>query len=68
MENTLIKVGGMSCGGCVKSVTGVLKALDGVVEVEVSLEKAEAAVTFEPTLVSREALTNAIADAGFDAS
>ena len=36
METTTIKVDGMSCGGCVKSVTGVLTALDGVAKAEVS--------------------------------
>ena len=30
MENTVIKIGGMSCQGCVKNVTGVLQALPGV--------------------------------------
>jgi selenide,water dikinase len=30
MENTVIKVGGMSCQGCVKNITGVLGALAGV--------------------------------------
>ena len=30
MNETTIKVEGMSCGGCVKNVTGVLKGLPGV--------------------------------------
>ena len=30
METTTLKVDGMSCGGCVKSVTNVLAALPGV--------------------------------------
>lgn len=68
MEHTLIKVDGMSCGGCVKSVNGVLTALPGVGKVEVSLEKGEAAVEFDAALVSREQLTAAIEDAGFDAT
>jgi len=68
MEHTLIKVDGMSCGGCVKSVNGVLTALPGVGKVEVSLEKGEAAVEFDVALVSREQLTAAIEDAGFDAT
>ncbi|WP_153131725.1 heavy-metal-associated domain-containing protein [Dechloromonas hortensis] len=67
MENTLIKVGGMSCQGCVKNITGVLTALPGVASAEVSLEAAEARVAFDPQMVSREALLGAIEDAGFDA-
>lgn len=68
METTIIKVGGMSCGGCVKSITGVLTALDGVAKAEVSLEKGEAAVEFDAAKVNRAQLAQVIEDAGFDAS
>ncbi len=68
METTTIKVGGMTCGGCVKSVTGVLTALEGVAKAEVSLEKGEAAVAFDAAKVNRAQLAQAIEDAGFDAS
>jgi copper chaperone len=67
MENTVIKVGGMSCQGCVKNITGVLSALPGVASAEVSLEAAEAKVAFDPQAVRREELLAAIEDAGFDA-
>nr|MBL8412394.1 heavy-metal-associated domain-containing protein [Dechloromonas sp.] len=67
MENTLIKIGGMSCQGCVKNITGVLTSLAGVASAEVSLEAAEAKVAFDPAALSREALLGAIEDAGFDA-
>jgi copper chaperone len=68
METTTIKVDGMSCGGCVKSVTGVLTALDGVAKAEVSLEQKQAVVEFDATKVSRVQLAQVIEDAGFDAS
>ena len=68
METTTIKVGGMSCGGCVKSITGVLTALDGVAKAEVSLEQARAVVEFDAAKVTLEQLKGAIEDAGFDAS
>ncbi|MDD2742505.1 MAG: cation transporter [Rhodocyclaceae bacterium] len=67
MENTVIKVGGMSCQGCVKNITGVLSALAGVSSAEVSLEAAEARVAFDAQTVTRAALVEAIEDAGFDA-
>ena len=67
MENTTIKVGGMSCQGCVKNITGVLTALAGVGSAEVSLEAGEAKVAYDPAQVSRDALKAAIEDAGFDA-
>ena len=68
METTTIKVDGMSCGGCVKSVTGVLTALDGVAKAEVSLEQKQAVVEFDAAKVTREQLRAAIEDAGFEAS
>ena len=67
METTTIKVDGMSCGGCVKSVTGVLTALDGVAKAEVSLEQKQAVVEFDAARVTRDQLKAVIEDAGFDA-
>ena len=68
METTIIKVDGMSCGGCVKSVTGVLTALDGVAKADVSLEQKQAVVEFDAGKVTREQLKAVIEDAGFDAA
>jgi copper chaperone len=67
MENTVIKVGGMSCQGCVKNITSVLSGMAGVSSADVSLEAGEARVAFDPQTVTREALVNAVEDAGFDA-
>ncbi len=67
MENTTIKVEGMSCGGCVKSVTNVLTALPGVAKAEVSLEDKQARVEFESGSVTREDMKRVIVDAGFEA-
>jgi copper chaperone len=58
----------MSCGGCVKSVTGVLTALDGVAKAEVSLEQKQAVVEFDAGKLTRDQLKAVIEDAGFDAS
>ena len=67
MDTVVLKVGGMSCGGCVKSVTGVLTALDGVAKADVSLEQKQAVVEFDAGKVTRDQLKAAIEDAGFDA-
>jgi len=66
MQETTIKVEGMSCGGCVNNVTGVLKGLPGVEDVQVSLEGASATVRHDPAKVSVEALRAAVEGAGFD--
>ena len=52
MQEIVIGVGGMSCQGCVKNVTGVLQALPGVERVAVSLEEAQATIAFDPAKVS----------------
>ena len=67
MQTTIIKVAGMSCGGCVKSVTNVLQALPGVKKAEVSLENAEARVEHDAN-ATRDAMKQAIVDAGFEAN
>ena len=68
MEDTVIKVGGMSCQGCVGNISGVLGGIAGVASAEVSLEAGEARVSYDPALVDRAALLAAIEDAGFDAA
>lgn len=67
METTTLKVEGMSCGGCVKSVTNVLSALPGVTKVEVALENKSARVEYDAGRVTREDMKRAIVDAGFEA-
>ena len=67
METTTIKVSGMSCGGCVKSVTNVLLALPGVAKAEVSLEQGEARIDYEAGRVSLDDMKRAVVEAGFEA-
>jgi copper chaperone len=67
MDTLVLKVTGMSCGGCVGSVTRVLQELPGVVKAEVSLEKGEAAISYDSGRVARQQMVQAIEDAGFEA-
>lgn len=66
MAEVTIKVAGMSCGGCVRNVTGVLKAMPGVTDADVSLDDGTARVVFDPAMVNQEQLRQAVSDAGFD--
>lgn len=66
MTEVTIKVSGMSCGGCVRNVTGVLKALPGVTDAEVSLDDGVAKVSYDPGSVTVDDLRQAVTDAGFD--
>ena len=67
MKNVRLTVSGMHCGGCVKSVTRVLEELEGVAEVNVSLE-GYADIQFDESKVSVAQLIETIEDAGFDAA
>jgi copper chaperone len=67
MKTTTIKIGGMSCDGCVKSITRALQAVPGVSKAQVSLERAEATIAFDPEKVPKSALVEAVQDAGFSA-
>ena len=65
MENVRFDIKGMSCQGCVASVTRVLKAVPGVTDVSVTLEPARASVAYDATRTEASALKAAIEDAGY---
>jgi len=62
----MLKVQGMSCGGCVKSVEKVLRAIDGVKNVQVSLENANVNIDYDTGKTDTVAFKSAIVDAGFE--
>lgn len=65
MQTETIKVTGMTCGHCVLSVQGVLKAVNGVSDAEVSLDTGLANVKYDETQTSSEQLKSAVRHAGF---
>ncbi|MDQ6621214.1 MAG: heavy-metal-associated domain-containing protein [Pseudomonadota bacterium] len=66
METISMVVEGMTCGGCVASVTRVLQGVTGVSDAQVTLVPGRATVTFDPARTNAEALREAIEDAGYD--
>lgn len=66
MEQTQIKVSGMTCGGCVKSIQNALNARDGVSSAEADLDSGVVSVEFDPATIQKAELEQAIVDAGFD--
>jgi copper chaperone len=68
METITLKIGGMTCMGCVSSVTRVLKAAPGVADAQVSLEPAQARVQYDSALTTPAQLKTAVEDAGYDAA
>jgi copper chaperone len=69
METITLKVDGMTCAGCVRSVKKVLEGVPGVRSVEVSLERAQATVQLDPAGAgdALAALKAAVEAAGYEA-
>jgi copper ion binding protein len=66
MATVTITVKGMTCSGCVNSVTKALKGVNGVQEANVDLEKGQATVTFDEATTNIDDLKRAVEDAGYD--
>ncbi|WP_027364070.1 CopZ family metallochaperone [Desulfotruncus alcoholivorax] len=62
MSQTVLKVEGMSCNHCKMAVEKALKAVSGVENAQVNLDKKEVVVT---GTADRDKLAKAIEDAGY---
>ena len=67
-QTTTLNINGMTCGGCVKSVTNALNQVTGVQQADVRLEKNNAVINFDDRQTNETALKQSIEDAGFEAS
>lgn len=65
MAKKTIKIEGMMCEGCVKTVTEALQKVPGISSVDVSLKKGAATVEGE---AEDDTLIRAVVDAGFRGS
>ncbi len=63
-----MKVDGMTCMACQANVKKSIKSLDGVIDVEVSLEKRMAFVTYDSLKVKPEQIRKVVNDKGYTAS
>lgn len=68
MQKVTLRVVGLHCQGCVKSLTKAFLNVNGVQQAEVSLEKGTADVVFDEGQVGVETLVDTIENAGFDGS
>ena len=66
MQKTKLKIGGMSCQHCVKTVTDALTELEGVQRAKVNLRKGEAVVRFDELHITPTHLKDAVIEAGFE--
>uniref|UniRef100_A0A2P2LSD6 HMA domain-containing protein n=1 Tax=Rhizophora mucronata TaxID=61149 RepID=A0A2P2LSD6_RHIMU len=61
-------IGGMTCAACVNSVERILRNLPGVKRAVVALATSLGEVEYDPTVIGKDDIVNAIEDAGFEAS
>lgn len=64
MANITLKVEGMSCGHCVKSIEKALNNIGASGKVDLSAKKVE--VQFDQSRLSQEAIKEAIEEQGYD--
>jgi copper chaperone CopZ len=64
----VITIEGMHCGGCASGIKAMLKRTEGVVSADVSYERKEAVVEYDPGRTTREKIVEAIANMGYKAS
>ncbi|OZB17512.1 MAG: mercuric transport protein periplasmic component [Marinobacter sp. 34-60-7] len=65
IQTVTLSVPGMTCSACPITIKLALNKVDGVSQVDVSYPDREAVITFDDTLTSVEALTQATSDAGY---
>lgn len=65
MEKVL-KVQGMSCAHCVRSVEESVGELEGISTVEVNLDRGEVTVDFDQQVVTLDQVKETIEDQGYD--
>lgn len=64
----VIDIVGMTCNSCVRSIEDKIATVAGVARITVSLADAQANVVYNASVVSAQAIAEAIDDMGFDAA
>jgi copper chaperone CopZ len=65
MQTEVLKVKGMTCGGCASKVTHALTAIPGVGDVKVSISAGEARVQYDERVATPDQLKSAVKTAGY---
>ena len=67
MSTATLKISGMSCQHCVRTVTNALEKTDGVSSASVDLGGGRAVVEYDPAQTNPRALANVVMDEGYAA-
>ncbi|MBR5152967.1 MAG: heavy-metal-associated domain-containing protein [Clostridia bacterium] len=65
MNTILLWIDGMACNHCTSSVASALSGINGVENVNVSLEEKSATVMFDENKTTADALADVVDDLGF---
>ena len=66
MQTTIVKINGMTCMGCVRSVKNVLEKISGVSGADVSLENEQVTIQYDAEQANVNHFKEAIMGAGFE--
>lgn len=67
ITTTTVAIEGMTCGACTSAVEGGFKAVEGLVQFNISLLAERAVIVHDPAKLSPKQITEIIEDRGFDA-
>jgi copper chaperone len=65
MDKVTLKVEGMSCGHCVKAVSGALSTIPGIADITVSLKDGTASFNHDPDRAPLDVIKAAITEEGY---
>ncbi|MFV9676947.1 MAG: heavy metal translocating P-type ATPase [Methanosarcinales archaeon] len=64
-DKVVLKIGGMTCAMCVKTIENALNRLNGIANVTVNLSAEKAYITYNPKMATVADMKRAIEDAGY---
>ena len=67
MANVCLRVNGMHCQNCVDKVSGSVAGLNGITNVNVSLESGLVDVDYDDSLINQTDIMRAIINVGYEA-
>ena len=67
MATTTLKVSGMTCGHCVRTVTEALEGVDGVRSAQVDLQAGNARIDYDEKQTTPDTLASVVMDEGYTA-
>ncbi|KAG9136270.1 hypothetical protein Leryth_003865 [Lithospermum erythrorhizon] len=65
IRTLVFKVLGMTCSSCSNSIDSVLKVLDGIKSINVSLLQGQAVIKYQPRIITAKKIKEVVEDTGF---